>query len=170
MQWTRSGDRGGDRRAFGPRGRRIGFGPSGEGASGFTRHPCPEGQLQLVVLPPGRHPGSPWQPAAMGWQPASRRAQPRIRGTTQTSRGKVDRLPRAPAESSAQAFASAACWPRLFQRSDDWPPGQSWLWTSRSSARSSALRSLLSGSCPSGRGFAPHCLQTPPHDDALVLR
>jgi len=21
---------------------------------------------------------------------------------------------------------SAACWPRLFQRSDDWPPGQSW--------------------------------------------
>src|SRR5215467_2561777 len=24
--------------------------------------------------------------------------------------------------------------------------------------------------CPSGRGFAPRCLQTPPRDDALALR
>lgn len=44
-----------DRRAFEPRGRRIGFGPFGGSASGFTRHPFPKGQLQLVLLPPGRH-------------------------------------------------------------------------------------------------------------------
>jgi len=29
---------------------------------------------------------------------------------------------------------------------------------------------LISDFCSSGRGFAPHCLQTPPRDDALVLR
>ena len=27
----------------------------------------------------------------------------------------------------------------------------------------------MSGFCSSGRGFAPHFLQTPPRDDALVL-
>ena len=59
MKWTRSGDRGGDRRAFGPGNRRIGFGPFGGGTSGFTRHPSPKGQLQLVLLPLGRHPGVP---------------------------------------------------------------------------------------------------------------
>jgi hypothetical protein len=29
---------------------------------------------------------------------------------------------------------------------------------------------LISGFCPSARTFAPRFLQTPPHDDALVLR
>jgi hypothetical protein len=29
---------------------------------------------------------------------------------------------------------------------------------------------LVSGSCPSGRGFAPRFLQAPPRDDALALR
>src|SRR6516164_1348607 len=44
------------------------------------------------------------------------------------------------------------------------------LWTSRSVARSSSQGCLISSFCSSGRGFAPHCLQTPPRDDALVFR
>jgi hypothetical protein len=43
------------RRAFGPEGRRAGFGPFGSRAPGFTLRPCPKGQLQLVLLPLGRH-------------------------------------------------------------------------------------------------------------------
>jgi len=37
-----------------------------------------------------------------------------------------------------------------------------WIWTLRLVARSSGQECLLSGFCPSGRGFAPHFLQTPP--------
>src|SRR5215470_16307830 len=43
------------------------------------------------------------------------------------------------------------------------------MWTSRSVARSSGQGCLVSGFCSSGRGSAPHFLQTPPRDDALVL-
>ena len=42
-----------DRRAFETGCRRAGFGPFGGGASGFTRRPGPEGQLELVLLPLG---------------------------------------------------------------------------------------------------------------------
>src|SRR5262245_32465714 len=43
------------------------------------------------------------------------------------------------------------------------------MWTSRCVARSSDQGCLVSGFCSSGRGSAPHFLQTPPRDDALVL-
>src|SRR5271167_3936927 len=69
---------------------------------------------------------------------------------TQASPGKFDRLPRTPAGSTALAIDG--------------------LWTSRLVARSSDQGCLVSDFCSSGRGFAPHCLQTPPRDDALVLR
>ena len=72
------------------------------------------------------------------------------RNTTQTSPGKLDRLPRTPAGSTAMAIDG--------------------FWTSRLVARSSDQGCLVSDFCSSGRGFAPHCLQTPPRDDALVLR
>ena len=74
----------------------------------------------------------------------------RARNTTQTSPGKLDRLPRTPAGSTAMAIDG--------------------FWTSRLVARSSDQGCLVSDFCSSGRGFAPHCLQTPPRDDALVLR
>ena len=48
------------------------------------------------------------------------------------------------------------------------PPRPGWLWTSRSLARSSGRVGLVSGSCPSGRGFAPRFLQTPPRDFAAI--
>ena len=70
--------------------------------------------------------------------------------TAQTSRGKTDRFHRTPAELTTPALG--------------------WPWTSRSFARSSGWVGLVSGSCPSGRGFAPRFLQTPPRDDALALR
>ena len=50
------------------------------GVGGFTRHPCPEGQLQLVLLPPDRYPGSPWQPAAMGGNPPLDEISPEAEG------------------------------------------------------------------------------------------
>src|SRR5918993_4819275 len=51
------------------------------------------------------------------------------------------------------------------------PDLQLWpLMDSRSVARSSGQRCLISGFCSSGRGFAPHCLPTPPRDDAVVFR
>src|SRR5262249_33510472 len=71
------------------------------------------------------------------------------RNTTQTSPVKFDRLRRTPAGSTALAFDG--------------------LWTSRLVARSSDQGCLISNFCSSGRGFALHCLQTPPHDGALVL-
>src|SRR6266853_1291113 len=61
---------------------------------------------------------------------------------TQTSPGKFDRLPRTPAGSTAMAFDG--------------------FWTSRLVARSSDQGCLISDFCSSGRGFAPHFLQTPP--------
>src|SRR5258708_11794495 len=73
----------------------------------------------------------------------------RDRNTTQASPGKFDRLPRTPSGSTALALDG--------------------LWTSRLVARSSDQGCLVSDFCSSGRGFAPHCLQTPPRDDALVL-
>ena len=72
------------------------------------------------------------------------------RNTTQTSPGRLDRLPRTPAGSTALAIDGC--------------------WTSRLVARSSDQGCLISNFCSSGRGFAPHCLQTPPRDDALVFR
>jgi hypothetical protein len=246
MRWTRSGDRGGDRRAFGPSGRRIDFGPfagrtscRGPRAiliawggrlhpSPLSRRPAPAGSSAAWPTP-GAHGGlPPWggtrflvllaasNVRAFARLPAERlrplltaaprspgvpmvacrhgvatrlatssapNPRPKVQPTGQASRGKPDRLPpgssrdpdrvgwaASPAGSTVRALASAACWPRLFQRSDDWPPGQSWPWTSRSSARSSALHSLIAGSWPCARGLAPHCPQTPPRDDALVLR
>src|SRR5713101_6942445 len=68
---------------------------------------------------------------------------------TQASPGKFDRLPRTPAGSTALAIDG--------------------LWTSRLVARSSDQGCLVSDFCSSGRGFAPHCLQTPPRAVALVL-
>src|SRR5215831_18313844 len=44
------------------------------------------------------------------------------------------------------------------------------MWTLRLVARLSSEGCLVSDFCSSGRGFAPHFLQTPPRDDALVLR
>ena len=69
---------------------------------------------------------------------------PGVPGTAQTSRGKTTRL--------------------------IYHPGPCWLRTSRPLARSSDRAGLVSGSCPSGRGFAPRFLQIPPRDDALALR
>jgi hypothetical protein len=46
------------RRGFGPGGRRADFGPFLSEALGFTRRPRPKGQLQLDLLPLGRHESS----------------------------------------------------------------------------------------------------------------
>ena len=107
------------RRAFRPKGRRAGFGPFGSRVPGFTLRRHPKGQLQLVLLPLGRHETSRpthhfqrsgLRPTEIGLlcplltsaprSPASRRAQSRGRDTVQISRGKLDRLPRSPAEST----------------------------------------------------------------------
>jgi hypothetical protein len=72
------------------------------------------------------------------------------RKTTQTSPGKFDRLRRTPAGCTGTAFDG--------------------LWTSRLVTRSSDQGCLISSFCSSGRGFAPHCLQTPPRDDAPRFR
>jgi hypothetical protein len=72
------------------------------------------------------------------------------RNTTQTSPGKFDCLRRTPVGSTAMAFDG--------------------LWTSRLVARSSDQGCLISNFCSSGRGFARHCLQTPPRDDAPRFR
>jgi len=70
--------------------------------------------------------------------------------TRQTSQVKLDNLRRTPAGFTALAF-------------DGWR-------TSPCSGGSSHQHCLLSDSCTSGHDFAPRCLQTPPHDDALALR
>ena len=62
------------RRAFGLGTRRAGFGPLGSGAPGFTLRRRLQGQLQLVVLPPGPHERCrPTDPCpSFGPSPASR--------------------------------------------------------------------------------------------------
>ena len=74
---TRSGDRGGEPATCPP------VRPSADFRAGLRGPRTPQRCAAIT----------PWRPAAMGWQLASRPAQPRIRGTTQTSRGKSDRLP-----------------------------------------------------------------------------
>src|SRR5579863_9791759 len=68
--------------------------------------------------------------------------------TAQTSRGKTDRLRRTPAGFTTPVLDDHGLRDHLLAR----PTGQA----------------SLSGSCPSGRGFAPRFLQTPSRDDALA--
>ena len=79
--------------------------------------------------------------------PALRSAQSGCPDTVETSRGKIGRLPRTPAGSTTPTFDGSGLRDHLLAR----PAGQA----------------SLSGSCPSGRGFAPRFFQTPPRDDAL---
>src|ERR1039458_6582534 len=67
-----------------------------------------------------------------------------------TSRGKTDRLRRTPAGFTTPVLDGRGLRDQLLAR----PAGQA----------------PVSGSCPSGRGFAPRFLQTPPRDNALALR
>ncbi len=103
------------RRAFGLGTRQAGFGPLGSGAPGFTLHRRLQGQFQLDVLllgpyertvllalsvvrafagEPTTMPSADFCAAITG---LTNPLSPGLPDTTQTSRGKTDRLPRAPA-------------------------------------------------------------------------
>ena len=156
------------RRAFGFGTRHAGFGPTGAGAPGFSLRRRLQGQLHLDVPTRGLHertvlltlsvvrafaaepatmPSADFCAAVTGLaDPLS----PGLPDTAQTSRGKTDRLHRIPAGFTAPALDGCGLRDHALAR-----PGRV---------------GLVSGSCPSGRGFAPRFLQTPPRDDALALR
>jgi hypothetical protein len=141
--------------------RRAGFGLLGSGAQGFTRCSGAQVQLDLIILP-----HDPFEIAVLLATPTVQAfdgslrllcplltsalrvltpcgAPSPIAGTAaQTSRGKTNHLPRAPAGFTAPVIDGRGLRGCLPAR----PAGSA----------------SLSGSCPSGRRFAPRFFQAPP--------
>jgi hypothetical protein len=153
-----------DRRAFETGFRRARFGLSGGGASGFTL--SPQVQLDLILLPHGSH-----EIAALIASSTVRAFGGALPPTMPSAdfcaavRPPCDDLSpqtgtqRRPPEVRPTAFAA---------RPPDLPPRP--LMTADLLLARPAGQASLSGVCPSGRGFAPRFLQTPPRGDALALR
>jgi hypothetical protein len=159
-----------------PRGQ---FGPSMLGHRGFTPTLRTEGQLELDFLPLSDHefrvllirfivrafsevrlpslstrlvstPNMPSADFCLAIGGPLDLLSPSRWTTKQTSQGKLVR----PSQHTRRIYALAP-----------W-----WIWTSWSFAHSSGPARLVSGSCSSGRRFAPRFLQTSPREFAPALR
>ena len=89
--------------------------------------------------------------SAPRWRFLRTRSVRELPDTTRTSRGKTDRFHRTPAGFTTLVLDGH---------------GLRGHWSARPAGRAG----LVSGSCPSGRGFAPRFLQTPPRSDTPALR
>src|SRR5271156_3435840 len=156
------------RRAFEAGFRRTGFGLLGGGVAGFTRFPGSQVQHDLILLPHRRSEIAALLASStvqafdrllrllcplLTSPPRSRALRPAQSGlpdAPEISRGKIDRLRRTPAGFTTPVLDGRGLRDHLLARPAGW--------------------ASLSGSCPSGRGFAPRFLQTPSRDDALALR